>query len=84
MIVVLLCAALFLTLIRPVPGQAESAIADTECICQVALLQSLAQGHFDGITAVSELKTYVDTGIGTFEGVNGEMIFLDGVIYQAV
>lgn len=84
MITVLLYAVLFLTLILPVPGQAESAMADTECIYQVALLQSLAQGHFDGITTVGELKTHGDTGIGTFEGVNGEMIVLDGVIYQAV
>lgn len=25
-----------------------------------------------------------DTGIGTFEGLNGEMIMLDGTVYQAL
>ena len=35
------------------------------------------------ITA-GELKTHGDTGIGTFDGLNGEMIVLDGVVYQAV
>lgn len=52
-------------------------------IYQVALLQSLAQGYFDGIATVSELKEHGDTGIGTFDGLNGEMIVLDGVVYRA-
>ena len=55
-----------------------------ETIYQVALLQSLTQGYYDGIVKVSELKQHGDTGIGTFEGVNGEMIVLDGKVYQAL
>ena len=55
-------------------------LPDTDTIYQVALLQSLAQGHFDGIITVGELKAHGDTGIGTFEGLDGEMIFLDGVV----
>ena len=51
---------------------------------QVALLQSLTQGYYDGIIKVSELKEHGDIGIGTFEGVNGEMIVLDGKVYQAL
>ena len=57
---------------------------DRETIYQVALLQSLTQGYYDGIIKVSELKQHGDTGIGTFEGVNGEMIVLDGTVYQAL
>ena len=38
----------------------------------------------DGIIKVSELKEHGDIGIGTFEGVNGEMIVLDGKVYQAL
>ncbi|MBQ6412617.1 MAG: acetolactate decarboxylase [Ruminococcus sp.] len=49
--------------------QAET---DRETIYQVALLQSLTQGYYDGIIKVSELKEHGDIGIGTFEGVNGE------------
>ena len=48
-----------------------------DVLYQVALLQSLAQGYFDGIVTVGELKRHGDTGIGTFEGVNGEMIVLE-------
>ena len=55
-----------------------------DVIYQVALLQSLAQGYYDGIVTVEELKKHGDTGIGTFEGVNGEMIVLDGTVYQAI
>ena len=59
-------------------------MADKDVIYQVALLQSLTQGYYDGIVTVGELKQHGDTGIGTFEGVNGEMIVLDGVVYQVV
>ena len=62
----------------------QTAAQDTETLYQVALLQSLTQGYYDGIIKVSELKKHGDTGIGTFEGVNGEMIVLDGTVYQAL
>jgi acetolactate decarboxylase len=50
---------------------------------QVSLMQSFMHGEYDGVITVGELKTQGDTGLGTFEGVNGEMIVLDGVVYQA-
>ncbi len=58
--------------------------ADRESIAQVALLQSLAQGYFGGTVTAKELISRGDTGIGTFEGLNGELIALDGVVYQAL
>ena len=62
----------------------SAAPADRESIAQIALLQSLAQGYFGGTITAGELRTMGDTGIGTFEGLNGEMIVLDGTIYQAL
>ena len=59
-------------------------MTNADTLYQVALLQSLTQGYYDGIISVGELKQHGDTGIATFEGVNGEMIVLDGVVYQAV
>ncbi len=56
---------------------------DRETIYQVALLQSLTMGYFDGSITVKDLKTFGDTGIGTFDGLDGEMIVLDGVVYRA-
>lgn len=62
---------------------AENA-AETDGLYQVALLQSLTLGNYDGLVSVGELKEHGDIGIGTFEGVNGEMIVLDGTVYQAL
>ena len=84
---VLLAAAMLLSLsaCAQQPAQTPAApVQDTETIYQVALLQSLTQGYYDGIINVSDLKTHGDIGIGTFEGVNGEMIVLDGKVYQAL
>ncbi|MBR1805621.1 MAG: acetolactate decarboxylase [Selenomonadaceae bacterium] len=75
-------AASFLTLMLLV-NTASAAHVNREVIYQVALLQSLALGEFEGSISVKQLKTFGDTGIGTFEGVDGEMIVLDGVVYRA-
>ncbi len=84
----ILAAALLLSF-TACSSQQDSKAAKTddnsrETIYQVALLQSLTQGYYDGIVKVSELKEHGDIGIGTFEGVNGEMIVLDGTVYQAL
>ena len=78
-------AAIAAGLIASAPFTATNAAPaqDKETIYQVALLQSLTMGYFDGSVTVKDLKTHGDTGIGTFEGLNGEMIVLDGVVYQA-
>ena len=65
-------------------GVVQAASADRETVQQVALLQSLAQGYFGGKVTVKQLRGVGDTGIGTFRGLNGEMIVLDGVVYQAL
>ena len=57
--------------------------ADRETIFQVSLLQGLTLGDYYGSVTVKELKEKGDTGIGTFEGVNGELIMVDGVVYRA-
>ncbi len=61
------------------PGQA----VDQETICQVSLLQGLTLGDYYGSVPVAELKQRGDTGLGTFDALNGEMIVLDGTVYRA-
>ena len=61
-----------------------AADVDRENLSQIALLQSLAQGYFGGTVTVKDLRAMGDIGIGTFEGLNGEMIVLDGTVYQAL
>ena len=70
--------------VSTVTDHAVETSSHNDVMYQVALLQSLTQGYYDGIITVGELKKHGDTGIGTFEGVNGEMIVLDGVVYQAL
>ena len=50
---------------------------------QVSTLQALAMGYSRTVTCVSELLQHGDTGLGTYEDVNGEMILVDGHPYRA-
>lgn len=50
---------------------------------QASTLQALLKGYTRTVISVGELVEHGDTGLGTFEDVNGEMIVLDGVCYRA-
>ena len=54
-----------------------------DVIYQVSLLQGLSYGDYDGSVRIAELKQHGDTGIGTFDRLNGELILLDGAVYRA-
>lgn len=49
---------------------------------QVSTSSALVEGVFDGCICVQDLKRHGDFGLGTFEGLDGEMVMLDGVCYQ--
>lgn len=49
---------------------------------QVSTLQGLMQGAFDGVVTFGELRRHGDTGIGTLNGLDGEMILLDSQAWQ--
>ena len=59
------------------------AAAKTDALWQVSLINALMQGDYDGTVSVGDLLMIGDTGIGTFDGLDGEMIMLDGVVYKA-
>ena len=50
---------------------------------QVSTLQALMLGDTRSVVTVSELLEHGDTGLGTFEDVDGEMIVIDGACYRA-
>ena len=50
---------------------------------QVSTLQALALGYSRKVIRVEELLREGDTGLGTFEDVNGEMIVMEGQCYRA-
>jgi len=55
---------------------------DRDVLFQVSTIDALLQGVYDGVMNFGELKQQGDFGIGTFEGIDGEMIALDGQYYQ--
>ena len=50
---------------------------------QVSTLQALMLGYSRSVVTVAELLEHGDTGLGTFEDVDGEMIVIDGTCYRA-
>lgn len=50
---------------------------------QVGTVPGLLQGIYDGDIDFKTLELHGDIGLGTFNGVNGEMIALDGKFYRA-
>lgn len=51
---------------------------------QVSTLQALMLGYSRPVITVEELLKHGDTGLGTFENVDGEMIVVDGACYRAM
>ena len=56
---------------------------DNNKMYQVSTLQALALGYSRAVITVEDLLKEGDTGLGTFEDVNGEMILMDGQCYRA-
>lgn len=47
-------------------------------------LASLMAGNFDGTISLKKLLSHGNQGVGTFAGLDGEVIILDGKVYQAL
>jgi acetolactate decarboxylase len=56
---------------------------DRDVLYQVSTIDALILGVFDGIQPVREIRNHGDFGIGTFDALDGEMIVLNGTVYQA-
>ncbi len=55
----------------------------TNKMFQVSTLQALSLGYTRAVIPVSDFLNHGNLGLGTFEGVDGEMIVIDGQCYQA-
>lgn len=71
-----------LSLVFSVVGLVSSFAIDRETIYQAAPVQSLSVGIYDGFVSFAALKKHGDIGLGTFNALDGEMIFVDSVFYQ--
>jgi len=56
---------------------------DANYVYQVSTLQALIEGGYTGAITSQELTTHGDTGLGTFDALDGEMIVLNGKVYKA-
>jgi len=60
------------------------ASADHDALVQFSLLAALAADDYTGGPPLADVVAAGDFGIGTFNNLDGEMIVLDGKIYQAL
>lgn len=80
----LLVCALLVTLLGgcSVTLLSPEATPDQELLYQVSTLSALGEGEFDGHVSMTALLEHGDFGLGTFNALDGEMVVLDGTIYQ--
>jgi len=50
---------------------------------QVSTTGALVEGIYDGVVSVATLKEHGDFGLGTFADLDGEMVAVDGHVFQA-
>lgn len=50
---------------------------------QVSTIDALLEGDYNGTVTIAELGQKGDTGIGTFHRLDGELVMIDGVVFQA-
>ncbi len=82
---VLFAMALFFIIFSSInaQGPSDNNAAQRDVINQVSLLQGLTFGDYNGSIPAARLKELGDTGIGTFDALNGELIMLEGIVYRA-
>ena len=61
---------------------ADAMEMDHSTLFQVSTSTALVQGVYDGVVRIGDLKQHGDFGLGTFDGLDGEMLALDGHFYQ--
>ena len=57
-------------------------VQDRDTVTQLAPFLYILSGNYDGALTVAQYKAAGNFGIGTFEGLDGEAVLLDGVVYQ--
>lgn len=61
---------------------AESLDLDHQTIFQVSTVGALVEGVYEGAVRIGTLREHGDFGIGTFEGLDGELVALDGEFFR--
>ena len=77
-------AYLFLFLLISIPAfvTACNSASNQDILYQTSTLNALMEGVYDGTISLKEVKQQGNFGVGTFDNLDGEMVVLDGRIYQ--
>ena len=62
--------------------QTHPSIVDRDALFQLAAFNTFSMGNYTGTMTYADLAVHGDFGIGTFDGLDGEMIALNGIFYQ--
>ena len=62
---------------------AEALDIEHHTLYQVSTAGALVEGVYQGCVSVGTIRRHGDFGLGTFDGLDGEAILLDGVCWQA-
>ena len=62
---------------------AEALDLDHDSVFQVSTSGAIFDGVFEGFVTIADLRRHGDFGLGTFDGIDGELIMLDGHAYWA-
>lgn len=66
------------------PEEVNQTAAAEDTLYQVSTLDGLMQGVYDGEITLDDLLQHGNFGIGTFDALDGEMVVLDGTVYQVL
>jgi acetolactate decarboxylase len=76
------CSVLFSAVPSGAADKCPQKSAGQEILFQVSTLDALRLGIYQGSFTVGELKQHGNFGLGTYEGLDGEMVVLDGHYYH--
>lgn len=74
----IICMVVTACTIAPLP----QTVPDPDLLYQTSTLSALNVGDFDGDVTMATLLANGDFGLGTFNALDGEMVVLDGQVYQ--
>jgi acetolactate decarboxylase len=80
LIILIACSAIYVVWQSQASAPAQTAKKDA--LFQLAAFNTFSTGQYAGVMSYADLEKHGDFGIGTFDGLDGEMIALDGVFYQ--
>jgi acetolactate decarboxylase len=72
----------FINISRLVGGEQIMAERVQHTLYQVSTATALVEGIYQGAVQVAALREHGDLGLGTFEGLDGEMVVVDGHFFQ--